>query len=130
MLATLLLAPALLTNAFLTEPTLDVCVPTTNDFLFAADGGERFFQATLSGTWESVQYGCVRNGKLGPRFHEGIDIRCVQRDRKGEPIDPVHAVADGTVAFVNNHPGQSNYGRYLLIRHEWNRVEVFTLYAH
>ena len=73
-------------------------------------------------------FGCVR--RSGQRFHEGIDIKCLQRDRRGEPIDPVHAVADGEVAFFNKRPGLSNYGRYIVLRHLWDGVEVFTLYAH
>src|ERR1051325_9556551 len=130
MLAILLFAPALLTNAALPEATLDIGLPTANESLFTPEGGEKFFQATVSGTWESGRYGCVRTGKFGPKFHEGIDIQCLQRDRKGEPVHPVRSVADGTVVFINIHPGQSNYGLYLILRHEWNRVEVFTLYAH
>ena len=115
------------TNA---APPLDVCLPTANDALFQPGQEEKFFQSTVMGTWESGQYGCVRKGKHGPSFHEGIDIKCLQRDRKGEPTDPVRAVANGVVAFVNRSAGQSNYGRYVILRHEWHGVEVFTLYAH
>ncbi|SVC62238.1 uncharacterized protein METZ01_LOCUS315092, partial [marine metagenome] len=32
-------------------------------------------------------------------MHEGIDIKCTRRDPKGEPIDPVSAAADGTIAY-------------------------------
>jgi hypothetical protein len=34
------------------------------------------------------------------------------------------------VAFINTKPGLSNYGRYVVIAHDWDGVEVFTLYAH
>jgi len=51
-------------------------------------------------------------------------------DRRGEPTDPVHAVSDGEVAFINPKPGLSNYGRYIVLRHRWDGIEVFTLYAH
>jgi hypothetical protein len=34
------------------------------------------------------------------------------------------------VAFLNRSSGDSNYGRYIILRHEWDGVEVFTLYAH
>jgi murein DD-endopeptidase MepM/ murein hydrolase activator NlpD len=109
---------------------LEVCLPTGNDSLFRPGAEEQFFQSTVMGTWESGQYGCVRKGKNGPQFHEGVDIKCLQRDRKGEPTDPVYAVADGAVAFLNAKAGQSNYGRYVILRHQWHGIEVFTLYAH
>lgn len=129
MISTLILASALWTSTNV-PASLDLCMPTANEFLFQPGQEEKFFQSTVSGTWESGQYGCVRKGRYGPSFHEGVDIKCLQRDRKGEPTDPVHAVSNGTVAFVNRSPGQSNYGRYVILRHEWHGVEVFTLYAH
>src|ERR1043166_9748740 len=130
MLAPWILASGLLTNPAPGQVTLDVCLPTANEFLFQSGGGERFFQATVMGTWESGQYGCVRKGDHGRQFHEGIDIKCLERDRKGEPTDAIRAVANCTVAFINRSAGQSNYGRYIILRHEWDGVEVFTLYAH
>jgi len=63
-------------------------------------------------------------------MHEGLDIKCVQRDRHGEPIDPVMATADGVVAYINNHPSLSNYGRYIVIYHKINGIEIYSLYAH
>ena len=63
-------------------------------------------------------------------MHEGLDIRCLQRDRRGEPIDPVLATADGTVAYFNNRPSLSNYGNYVVLRHEIEGLEVYSLYAH
>ena len=73
-------------------------------------------------------FGCVRSH--GYRVHKGIDIKCLQRDRQGEPIDPVCAVSDGEVAFVNAKPGLSNFGRYIVLQHVWDGVRVCTLYAH
>lgn len=105
-----------------------VSLPTANNALLRPGGDADFFQPTVEGTTESGMFGCVRvNGR---RFHEGIDIKCLQRDRRGEPTDPVHAVADGEVAFINTKPGLSNYGRYVLLAHRWDGVQVFTLYAH
>lgn len=112
------------------KPTLDICMPTANEFLFQPAGEEKFFQSTVMGTWESGRYGCVRKGRDGPRFHEGVDIQSLRRDRKGEPIDPVVAVADGRVAFINPNPGSSTYGRYIILQHQWDGVQVHTLYAH
>jgi hypothetical protein len=107
---------------------LDISLPTANDALLRPGHDAEFFQPTVEGTVESGMFGCVRRN--GRRFHEGIDIKCLQRDRRGEPTDPVHAVADGEVAFFNKKPGLSNYGRYVVLRHRWDGVEVFTLYAH
>jgi len=106
---------------------MDICLPTGNDALLRGDNAG-FFQPTVEGSIESGMFGCVRNS--GHRLHKGIDIKCLQRDRRGEPIDPIHAVADGTVAFVNAKPGLSNYGRYIVLEHRWDGVPVHTLYAH
>ncbi len=105
-----------------------ISLPTANNALLKPGGDAQFFQPTVEGTVESGMFGCVR--RQGQRFHEGVDIRCLQRDRRGEPTDPVHAVADGEVAFVNTKPGLSNYGRYIVLKHRWDGVEVYTLYAH
>ena len=106
---------------------LDLCLPTGNDALLQGrDAG--FFQPTVEGVTESGMFGCVRSH--GHRLHEGIDIKCLQRDRRGEPLDAIHAVADGEVAFINAKPGLSNYGRYIVLEHRWDGVAVYTLYAH
>jgi len=73
-------------------------------------------------------FGCVRTD--GQQFHEGIDIRCLQRDRQGEPTDPVLATANGTVVYVNHKPGLSNYGRYIVIQHLVEGLEIYSVYAH
>jgi peptidoglycan LD-endopeptidase LytH len=111
-----------------TAHALDICLPTANDALLRPGGDADYFQPTVDGTVESGMFGCVRTN--GRRFHEGIDIKCLQRDRRGEPTDPVHAVADGEVAFINTKPGLSNYGRYIVLKHNWDNVFVCTLYAH
>src|SRR5271156_6765666 len=111
-----------------TARALDIGLPTANDALLRPGADADYFQPTVDGTVESGMFGCVRSH--GRRFHEGIDIKCLQRDRRGEPTDPIHAVADGEVAFINTKPGLSNYGRYIVLAHRWSDVEVFTLYAH
>jgi len=110
-----------------TACALDLALPTDNDALRRGEPAA-FYQPTAEGSVESGMFGCVRRG--GRRFHEGIDIRCLRRDKRGEPLDEVRAVADGAVAFVNAKPGLSNYGRYVLLAHRWDGVEVYTLYAH
>lgn len=104
-------------------------LPTANHALFDADGGgERFFVPTVGKTWISGTFGCVRSE--GRQLHEGIDIRCLQRDQRGESIDPVLATADGTVAYVNRKASLSNFGNYLVLRHEINGIEIYSTYAH
>lgn len=111
-----------------TVQALDISLPTANNALLQPGREADFFQPTADGGVESGMFGCVRSE--GRRFHEGIDIRCLQRDKRGEPVDPVYAVSDGTVAFINTKPGLSNYGRYIVLEHRWDGVPVFTLYAH
>ena len=40
------------------------------------------------------------------------------------------ATADGVVWYINNKPGLSNYGRYLVIAHKIDGLEIYSLYAH
>ncbi len=103
-------------------------LPTANHSLFENGGGERFFVGTAGKPWTTGTFGCVRTG--GWQMHEGIDIRCLQRDRRGEPTDPVLATADGTVAYISTRPSLSNYGNYLILRHQVEGLEIYSLYAH
>lgn len=103
-------------------------LPTANHALFDKDGEERFFVGTVGKPWTSGTFGCVRTG--GWQMHEGLDIRCIQRDRHGEPTDPVLATTDGTVAYINARPWLSNYGNYIVLRHEVEGMEIYSLYAH
>lgn len=73
-------------------------------------------------------FGCVRSD--GWQIHEGIDIRCMERDRNGEPLDPILATADGFVAYVNDRPGLSNYGNYVFLKHRIDGLEIYSTYAH
>src|SRR5438552_874528 len=74
-------------------------LPTSNHALFEPGGEERFLVGTVGKPYLSGRFGCVRTD--GHQMHEGLDIKCLQRDRRGEPIDPVCAAADGMVAYVN-----------------------------
>jgi len=64
------------------------------------------------------------------QFHEGIDIKPVGRDRRGEPTDEVSAAMAGIVRHVSDRPGDSNYGRYIVLEHPEASPAVYTLYAH
>lgn len=103
-------------------------LPTANRALFQPGAEEQFFAPTPGKTWTTGTFGCVRTD--GRQLHEGIDILWTQRDKRGEPTDPVSAAADGTVAYINRKSGLSNYGNYLILRHRIEGLEVCTLYAH
>ncbi|MBM3875641.1 MAG: M23 family metallopeptidase [Verrucomicrobia bacterium] len=103
-------------------------LPTANRAIFKAGGEDEYFVPTPGKDWRSGTFGCVRSE--GMQLHEGLDIRAVQRDKQGEPMDAVLATADGSVAYVNRKPGLSNYGNYVVLRHPMEGIEVLSLYAH
>lgn len=92
------------------------------------------YQPTAAGNPESAFYGSVRTVRKGrhllPSFHKGIDIAALQRDRRNRPLDPVYAIAEGTVAYVNRVAGNSTYGLYLVLVHDDPLGPVYTLYSH
>ena len=103
-------------------------LPTANRAIYEPGAEEKYFVGTVGKPWTSGTFGCVRSG--GGQMHEGLDIKCVQRDQQGEPTDAVFATADGTVAYLNKRPSLSNYGNYLILRHRIDGLEVYSLYAH
>jgi murein DD-endopeptidase MepM/ murein hydrolase activator NlpD len=103
--------------------------PTANHALYTPGEELKFFAPTAPDKpWTSGCFGCVRDN--GTRMHEGLDIRHLQTDRRGEPTDPVMATADGTVVYFSKKSGLSNYGNYLVIRHVVEGLEIYSLYAH
>jgi murein DD-endopeptidase MepM/ murein hydrolase activator NlpD len=112
----------------LAAPAQPFQLPTANHTLFDKGGEEKFFVGTVGKPWQSGTFGCVRSG--GWQMHEGLDIRCLQRDSRGEPTDPVLATADGTVVYFSTRPSLSNYGNYLVVRHQVEGLEIYSLYAH
>ena len=73
-------------------------------------------------------FGGVRTS--GKQFHEGMDLKALHRDRRGEATDPVFAAMDGVVRHVNGIAGNSSYGRYIVLEHPTLKPAVYTLYAH
>ncbi len=129
--------------------TLSVCaeiptfvLPTENDAVVQSRPNDfymyvnRYFEGKDSKPWQAGTYGFVRNmkrteaGVIGTRFHEGADIKPVRRNNYGVPLDPVVAVAEGVVAYVNGSSGGSNYGKYVVVRHNWGEGPICSLYAH
>src|ERR1700738_3788422 len=121
---------------------VDLALPTDNDALFG-EGGAAFYQyiegdykGEKSWPWQGGQYGFVRDpietaaGIIYTRFHEGIDIRPLQRDERGEPLDEVRAIAAGKIVHTNHVPGYSNYGKYIVIEHRWDGSPYYSLYGY
>lgn len=107
--------------------------PTDQQDLWNTESLE-VYQPTAAGRVESAWYGSVRTrsfgGRLLPAFHEGIDIASLQRDRRNRPLDPIYAVTEGQVAYINAIAGNSNYGIYVVLVHDDPVGQIYTLYAH
>src|SRR5437660_87542 len=123
------------------EP-LNLTFPTDNDALLRGDGPafyqyiERDYNGEKSTPWEGGRYGYVRNprstsaGIVYTRMHEGVDIRPLQRDASGEPVDAVRAIAPGIVVHASQVAGYSNYGRYVVVEHSFGGCKYYSLYGH
>ncbi|MEN3943732.1 M23 family metallopeptidase [Prosthecobacter sp. SYSU 5D2] len=128
--------------AITTACGLDLRLPTDNGALLVNDGAgyfqfvDRDFEGVKSTPWEGGQFGFVRDARrVGPRiayarFHEGMDIKPTQRDAKGNPLDDIHPILPGTVVHVTPSAGLSNYGRYIVVRHDLPDGAFYSLYAH
>lgn len=121
---------------------LELVLPTENHHLFT-DTPEKFymyvdrtFEGEASKPWEGGTFGYTRSPiRVGgevvmTRFHEGIDIAPVKRDKAGNPLDLVMSIAKGEVVHTANVAGRSNYGKYVVVVHDWENSKVYSLYAH
>ncbi len=113
-------------------------LPTCNRELLIGNDS-LFYQKTATGRaqpWTAGRYGFVRNPRsvgseqVFTRFHEGMDIRPLYRNKMGIPLDTVMAVAEGRVVRVSPKAGGSNYGRYIVIEHIIDGSPYYSLYAH
>ncbi len=123
------------------EPA-ELSLPTENHHLLTGEPElfymyvDRTFEGETSKPWEGGAFGYVRSPiRVGgqvvmTRFHEGIDISPVKRDKAGNPLDLVSAIADGTVVHASMVSGRSNYGKYVVVEHDWENSKVYSLYAH
>jgi len=122
----------------------DLVLPTDNKALLEGRP-EDFYQfvdrTTLDGQkttpWEGGQFGFVRDARkmttgevIYTRFHEGLDIKPVHRDARDEPTDEVRSMAAGEVVHVSLVAGRSNYGKYVVVKHDWGEGPFCSLYAH
>lgn len=118
-------------------------LPTDNDALYRNDNEgyfvycDRWFEGQHSQPWQAGSFGFTRNAMriangtiICTKLHEGIDVKPIRRDAKGEPLDEVRPIAPGVVAYVSHAKGASNYGRYVVVAHELPEGTVYTLYAH
>ncbi len=126
------------------EQPLGLKLPTYNTYIFGSEPQKfymyttRNFEGKASKPWTAGQYGYVRNlrrapeGIIGTRFHEGIDIRPMKRDAAGRPLDYVRAIAKGEIIYVNSIAGNSNYGKYVVVQHNWGPKlgAFYSIYAH
>ena len=120
----------------------DLQLPTENHHLFSKEPErfymhvDRIFEGQTSKPWEGGSFGFVRNAfrfeneVLLTKFHEGIDIAPIKRDRSGNPLDLVTSISAGRVVHISPLAGRSNYGKYAVVEHEWENTAVYSLYAH
>lgn len=124
------------------QAAIDLRLPTENQHLFSNEP-ERFymyvdrtFEGETSQPWEGGSFGYVRNAVrfqdqvIMTKFHEGIDIQPINRDRAGNPLDLVSSIADGRVVHTSMISGRSNYGKYIVVEHLWENSQIYSLYAH
>ncbi len=124
----LALAAGCWSSGFAAEGRLQLVWPTPDKAWAEGRPASEWLQHAGSGDPASGGFGGVRSG--GRQFHEGIDIRPVTRDRRGVPLDPVFAAMAGVVRHVSASPGDSGYGRYVVLEHPDVSPAVYTLYAH
>lgn len=107
---------------------LELTWPTPNPAWSQGRSSDVFLQEAGSGDPASGGFGGVRTN--GRQFHEGMDIKALGHDRRGESTDAVFAAMDGVVRHVSTTPGNSSYGRYIVLEHPDQKPAVYTLYAH
>ncbi len=130
-----------LTGLLRAEP-VDLRLPTENNHLFEGRPEQfymyvdRTFEGQVSKPWEGGSYGFVRNAAringevILTKFHEGIDICPMERDKAGNPLDMVSSIAAGRVVHTSMVAGHSNYGKYVVVAPDWENSKVVSLYAH
>jgi len=115
--------------AWSAENTFFLSWPTPNPSFVQGLDYSAFLQKTgPDKEFSSGAYGCVRN--KGHKFHEGVDLFPVKRERNGRAIDSVFSAMSGRVAYINSDSTKSSYGRYIVLEHEQSRPILYSLYAH
>ena len=121
---------------------MQLSLPTENTSLFSSDPSQfymytnRSFEGRTTKPWQGGTYGFSRNpkrtadGLIYTKLHEGIDIQALRRSAEGEPLDSVRAISNGKVVHTCTASNHSNYGRYVVIEHQWSDGNYYSLYAH
>jgi murein DD-endopeptidase MepM/ murein hydrolase activator NlpD len=121
---------------------IELVLPTENHHLFTGEMDrfymyvDRTFEGELTKPWEGGSFGFVRtpirlNGEMIlTKFHEGIDIAPIKRDKAGNPLDLVMSISGGIVVHASDIAGRSNYGKYVVVEHDWEQSKIYSLYAH
>lgn len=107
---------------------IELVWPTPNTAYLEGKPIDAYVQPTVSGEVTSGLFGCVRSS--GTQFHEGLDLKPVSRNKRGEATDDIFATMAGVVRHISLRPGKSSYGRYLVLEHPDLKPAVYTLYAH
>jgi murein DD-endopeptidase MepM/ murein hydrolase activator NlpD len=102
--------------------------PTDNRAFFDNKPLADYIQPTQSGRLVSGLWGCTRN--KDKKFHAGVDIKSLHRDRRYVPQDCIFATLPGKVAYINTNPKNSVYGNYVVLEHFEPNLRFYTLYAH
>jgi len=111
------------------SPSFKLSWPTPNPAFASGLGYSTFLQKTGPDKQvTSGAYGCVRNN--GYKFHEGLDLYPVKRDKGGKPEDSIYAAMDGVVSYINATPSYSAYGKYIVLEHPKLNPPLYSLYAH
>ena len=120
---------------------LEFSLPTANAFI--KEEPQKFYSPTLRRfekkeflSWQGGQYGYCRNLKriskdkiIASRFHEGIDIQPLI-SKKQRYLDIVYPISKGKIVYLNSNPENSNYGKYVVVKHIWKGMPFYSLYAH
>lgn len=129
-------------TALVKAESTDLVLPTENHHLLSGEPEkfymyvDRTFEGETSKPWEGGSFGFVRSPiRVGDQvvlsqFHEGVDIAPVNRDKAGNPLDLVSSISEGKVIHISPIAGRSNYGKYVVVEHEWEGAKVISLYAH
>lgn len=125
------------------QTPLNLQLPTDNRALFEGRPEDYYMYVVrqrdgkVTKPWTAGQYGFVRTliqtekeGIIATKFHEGLDIKPVRRDRNNNALDDVRAIADGEVVLVSKNAGGSSYGKYIVVQHNWGYGPFVSLYAH
>ncbi|WP_411825744.1 M23 family metallopeptidase [Luteolibacter sp. AS25] len=131
-----------LTSLLCVAEPLQIQLPTENKALLNGHPEQFFmyvdrnFEGEVTQPWEGGAFGYVRSPiRVGgevvmTRFHEGIDIQPIKRDKAGNPLDLVMSISEGKVVHISPVAGRSNYGKYVVVEHQWDDSRVYSLYAH